>query len=171
MKNPQITRWLCVFLIITLLSPIGSLTYELIHTGDDGGLSFVLMMLVFSVINYLFTIRFCSRLLQLKLQYSKKGKYISYLVMTVVSVLFSCFFLSIFSYDLVSRKMNGNDSFLSVSNMDLMDLLTVIGLIIYSLLGLPVFFMQLNVRKKLIQSQENIDDLINAIGTETEIQS
>jgi hypothetical protein len=67
--------------------------------------------------------------------------------------------------------MNGNDSFLSVSNMDLMDLLTVIGLIIYSLLGLPVFFMQLNVRKKLIQSQENIDDLINAIGTETEIQS
>lgn len=171
MKNPQVTRWLCVILIIALMSPIGSLAYELTYTGDDGGLSFILMMLVFSVIHCLVTIRFCNRLIQMKFQHSKNGRYLSYLVMAVVSFLFSCFFLSIFSYDLVSQQMSGNDIFLNVSSMNLMDLLTVIGLVIYSLLGFPLFFMQLKVRRKLMQSQENIDDLINAIGAETEIQS
>lgn len=91
-----------------------------------------------------------------------------YLIMSIVSFLFSFFFLSIFSYDFIENQANSNQSFLSFTDTGILDSLNIIGLSVYAVLGLFMFFMQLSVRKQLIQSQEKIEDLINAIGIETE---
>ncbi|MFN5135022.1 MAG: hypothetical protein ACK5DG_06860 [Chitinophagaceae bacterium] len=168
MKNPKNIRVFSFLLIVALFAPIGSLVYELFSIKDDSGLSLVLMMLIFSFFNYLFTIRFCNRLLNTNFTPVKKGQYIMYLIMSIVSFLFSFFFLSIFSYDFIENQANSNQSFLSFTDTGIVDSLNIIGLTVYAVLGLFMFFMQLSVRKQLIQSQEKIEDLINAIGIETE---
>jgi hypothetical protein len=168
MKNPKIVRALAFFLITALIFPIGTLAYELIYNKDDSGFFLVIMLLIFSVISYLFTIRYCSKLLDLNLRLKRNGQLIFYLLMTICTFLFSFFFFAVFIYDSIENLNKTNQSFLFSSDMEWTDIITVFGLVAYAILGIPMFFMQLNIRKQLIQSDEKIDDLIAAIGSENQ---
>lgn len=170
MKNPKFIRVLCIVLVIALIAPIYSLSDELIHTTDDISFISLLLVLVFSFLNYLFTVRFCNRLLNLSSKGIHKGKYISYLLMCIVVFIFALFGFCIFCYDLIIHSNDYNQSLFPGTKSGLVDILTYTGLIIYAVLGSFMFFMQLNIRKQLIKSEDTIELLINSIGSEMEMK-
>ena len=88
--------------------------------------------------------------------------------MTICTFLFSFFFFAILTYDAIETLSKSNQSSLFSRDMKWTDVITFFGILAYAVLGIPMFFMQLNIRKQLIQSDEKIDDLIAAIGSENQ---
>jgi hypothetical protein len=170
MKNLQLTRALCVLVIIALLTPIGSLVNDTFFTSSHEKtiLAIILFFLLVSLVNYSITIRYCSQLIKQHIRETEKSKFIFFLIMSIVTFLSSVcisFFLGRGLYEWIKV----DKSYPLLNNIT--DITTFIGLIFFALLGPIIFFMQLRVRKSLISTESSIEQLIESIGSENQNNS
>lgn len=167
MKNPIITKLLCVLLMLALLTPIGSLIYEIFfHTdSDDGSLSTFLFFLCFCFINYIITFRYCNRLVSPLRSELRRSKLLFFLVMSTITFLCSVFTLMLIGYGFYELAQEGKSS---PSLNGIVDLMIFVGLTIFALMGPIVFLMQLQIRKSLILNESTLNQLIDSIGSESQ---
>lgn len=139
MKNLQLTKWLCIILIIALLPPIGSLVKEIFFTSvsDDGSLSAVLFFLFFSAFNYFITIRYCNRLINKRSIKKGKNNFLFFLIMSVITFACSALTFVLFSFGFYEMAISGKN-FPPLNGI--LDKMIFAGFLFYGLVG-PVVFL------------------------------
>lgn len=167
MNYLRLTRVLCVLLIIMLLTPIISLAKEIFSAlaNEDGSLVLTLFLLIFSFANYIITIRYCNRLIYPTTTKHKYNKLLFFLVMSIITFICSVLAIILFGsqlYELAYENMPPS------SFGSFIEIMTLIGLVFFALVGPIIFFMQLQIRETLINKETSIDQLIDSIGSEAE---
>ncbi len=165
MRNPRTIKLICIILLVSLIAPILSLGEEVLFTDvrDDGTVSAVLIFLIFSVICYFITIRYCNRLI-LNNHFSSRYRFVFYLILCIITFICTLFAFGGSIYGFYDSYRENRDNF---SNRQVEFYLILFGIFVYSILGPLMFFMQLQLRRLLLtKTRESLEMLIDSIGNE-----
>ncbi|MBY0477861.1 MAG: hypothetical protein K2Q24_09470 [Chitinophagaceae bacterium] len=165
--NPRVLKWLCIILILSLVTLLISLGNELFTNKYRNNWAFTAMFIFFCipVAGYIVTIQYCNRVISVKQIGQIKSGFIFFLITCILCFVFSVITLFLICFAIITSVNEGEPL---PESENLGDLLAMIAIVIYALVGPFVFLLQLQLRKQLLAAKDHsIDWLIDSIGTET----
>lgn len=165
--NPHTIKILCIILITSLSIVICSVIKDIFFSdfASDWSMIVFLGFLTVPVFIYLITISYCNKLENEIIIGNKKSRFIFLLVITILGLLFSIIALLMSSFGFYDAISEGD---FDLSNRDFFNIVLIFIDFIYVVISPIVFFLQLQLRKKLLKEKETSTNwLIDSIGTKS----
>lgn len=142
-----------------------SLLEDVFFSNYPGEVSMITALLLATIplISYLFTIHLCNKVMKEEILQSSKSKSAIFLALSIITFAFSICVLVAVTDALIDVVNNGTPS--EWLRRDIKDVILLLSIIAFSILGPFAFFFQLHVRKIFISKAKTTSDkLVNSIG-------
>lgn len=132
------------------------------YPGDGSVIAAAFLVLI-PLVNGFFTLYFCNKVITEEIPLLSRIRSGIFLVLAIISFVFSVCVLIAVAYSIIDVIYDSTAT--SFYDRSVRDIILLISVMVFSILGSVIFFLQLYVRKAiLLKAKTSSDKLVNSIG-------